>query len=101
MTGRKFPSHAKLGKLLGDPSILDELALKDQAKEEEEKKENNIEKLNADKDMITVNSSLGGKKIPLSQKFPKWTFMEAIESLKLPKPVLTGKPGQTGGRSST
>ena len=32
-----------------------------------------------------------GKKYPLSMENPKWTFMEAIESLKLPKPATKEK----------
>jgi hypothetical protein len=83
-----------LGDLLGDKSILDELKIADQAKEEEEKKANNIEKTNEDMNMVKVNQNLGGKKMPLSQKFPKMTFMEAVDSLKLPKPIIGAKRGQ-------
>jgi hypothetical protein len=55
MTGREFPSYSKLGDLLGDKSILDELKISDPRKEEEEKKANNIEKLMDDKNITKVN----------------------------------------------
>jgi hypothetical protein len=55
MTGRQFPTYSKLGDLLGDKSILDELKIADTSKEEEEKRANNIEKMNEDKNSVKVN----------------------------------------------
>jgi hypothetical protein len=69
-----------LGELLGDKSILGELVTKEKAEFAEE--------ASRQADKAQFRDHLEKKKTKscnLALENPKWTFMEAIESLKLPK----------------
>jgi hypothetical protein len=68
-----------IGQLLEDKSILGELITKEKADFEEEKAR--LQDKAQFKDLLKKK----GINIPISQENPKWTFMEAIESLKLPQ----------------
>lgn len=78
-TGRKMNMPSTIGQLLEDKSILGELITKEKADFEEEKAR--LQDKAQFKDLMKKK----GINIPISQENPKWTFMEAIESLKLPK----------------
>lgn len=69
-----------LGDFLGDKSILGELITKEKADFAEDQARE------ADKAQFADQQTKKGKNLALSKEFPKWTFMQAIESLKLPKP---------------
>ena len=78
-TGRKMNMPSTISALLEDKSILGELITKEKADFEEDKARL------ADKAQFKDQLKQKGASVPISQENPKWTFMEAIESLKLPK----------------